>query len=146
MLNSLPVNMKLVFQELTLNLLMRMISGKRYFGGDIPEALEEGKRFRKIVDESFLFAGSSNLGDYLSFLNWLGVNGLEKKLFALREKRELFFQELIEQVRKLVKGDEVQNENKTMIEVLFTLQKSDPDYYTDEMIRDFVLVRSYILV
>ncbi|GJU52053.1 cytochrome P450 81E8-like protein [Tanacetum coccineum] len=140
MLNSLPVNMKFVFQELTLNLLMRMISGKRYFGGDIPEVLEEGKRFRKILDESFLLAGSSNLGDYLSFLSWLGVNGVEKKLIALREKREVFFQELIEQVRKLVKGDQVQNEKKTMIEVLFSLQKLDPDYYTDEMIRDFVLV------
>nr|GEU99432.1 cytochrome P450 81E8-like [Tanacetum cinerariifolium] len=64
MLNSLPANMKLVFQELTLNLLMRMISGKRYFGGDILEVLEEGKRFRKILDETFLLVGSSNLGDY----------------------------------------------------------------------------------
>nr|GEW57164.1 cytochrome P450 81E8-like [Tanacetum cinerariifolium] len=110
------------------------------FSGDIPEVLEAGKRFRKILDDSFLLAGSSNLGDYLSFLSWLGVNGFEKKLLALREKREVFFQELIEQVRKLVKADQVQHEKKTMIDVLFSLQKLNPDYYTDEMIRDFVLV------
>ncbi|GKC70003.1 cytochrome P450 81E8-like protein [Tanacetum coccineum] len=72
------------------------------------------------------------------------LNGVEKKLIALREKREVFFQELIEQVRKLVKGDQVQNEKKTMIEVLSSLQKLDPDYYTDEMIRDFVLASAII--
>ncbi|PWA70139.1 cytochrome P450 [Artemisia annua] len=59
MLNSSPVNMKLVFYEFTLNVMMRMISGKRYFGGDIPEVAEEGKRFKMILDEAFSLAGLS---------------------------------------------------------------------------------------
>ncbi|GJZ40846.1 cytochrome P450 81E8-like protein [Tanacetum coccineum] len=117
---------------------MRMISGKRYFGGDIPEVEAEGKRFREILDETFLLAGAANVGDYLPFLRWFGVNGLEKKLVALREKRDAFFQGLIEQLRKS-KGTEVGNKKKSMIEVLLSLQESDPKYYTDEMIRSFVL-------
>nr|GEX30089.1 cytochrome P450 81E8-like [Tanacetum cinerariifolium] len=136
---SSSVNLKSVFYELTLNVMMRMISGKRYFGGDIPEVEAEGKRFREILDETFLLAGAANVGDYLPFLRWFGVNGLEKKLVALREKRDAFFQGLIEQLRKS-KGTEVGNKKKTMIEVLLSLQESDPKYYTDEMIRSFVLV------
>lgn len=130
------MNVKSVFYELTLNVMMRMISGKRYFGGDIPAVEEEGKRFREILDETFLLAGAANVGDYLPFLSWFGVKGLEKKLIALQEKRDVFFQGLIEQLRKL-NGE---NKKKTMIEVLLSLQESDPQYYTDQMIRSLVLV------
>ncbi|KAL7616068.1 hypothetical protein Lser_V15G00896 [Lactuca serriola] len=133
---SSPVDLKSVFYELTLNVMMRMISGKRYFGGDIPEVEEEGKRFRAILSETFLLSVAANVGDYLPFLSWFGVKGLQNKLNALKEKRDVFFQGLIEHIRKS-KGE---NSKKTMIEVLLSLQESDPQYYTDEMIKSFVLV------
>ncbi|XP_022034064.1 cytochrome P450 81Q32-like [Helianthus annuus] len=139
--NSSPVNMKSAFYELTLNIMMRMISGKRYFGGDIVEVEEEGRRFRKILDEAFSLAGASNLGDYLPILSWFGVKGLEKKLLLLREKKDVFFQGLIEQLReKHVNEKNNKKKKKTMIEVLLSLQESDPEYYTDKMIRSFVLI------
>ncbi|KAD6119055.1 hypothetical protein E3N88_10326 [Mikania micrantha] len=70
---SSPVTVKFMFYELTLNVMMRMISGKRYFGGDNPELEEEGKRFRDMLDETFVLAGASNVGDYLPVLSWLGT-------------------------------------------------------------------------
>ncbi|KAJ9559785.1 hypothetical protein OSB04_004945 [Centaurea solstitialis] len=138
------VNMKSAFYEFTLNVMMRMISGKRYFGGDIPAVEEEGRRFREILNETFLLAGAANVGDYLPVLGWLGVKGLEKKLVRLQEKRDVFFQGLIEQLRK-TKGGESENKNKrkTMIELLLSSQQSDPEYYTDAMIRSFVLVSNF---
>ncbi|KAM0007373.1 putative isoflavone 3'-hydroxylase [Helianthus debilis subsp. tardiflorus] len=125
--------MKSALYELTLNIMMRMISGKRYFGGDIVEVEEEGRRFRKILDEAFSLAGASNLGDYLPILSWFGVKGLEKKLLLLREKKDVFFQGLIEQLREKHVNEEKNNnkKKKTMIEVLFSLQESDPEYYTE---------------
>ncbi|KAI3763019.1 hypothetical protein L1987_53466 [Smallanthus sonchifolius] len=137
--NSSPVTVKFAFYELTLNVMMRMISGKRYFGGDDPELEEEGKRFRRMLDETFVLAGASNVGDYLPVLSWLGVKGLEKKLVKLQEKRDVFFQGLIEQLRKS-KGTVGVNKRKTMIELLLSLQETEPEYYTDAMIRSFVLV------
>ncbi|KAL7616069.1 hypothetical protein Lser_V15G00895 [Lactuca serriola] len=133
--HSSAVDLKSVFYELTLNVMMRMISGKRYFGGDMAEVEEEGKRFRAILKETFLLSGAANVGDYLPFLSWFGVKGLQNKLIALKEQRDVFFQGLIEQLRK-PKGE---NKKKTMIELLLSLQESDPEYYTDEMIRSFVL-------
>lgn len=88
---KISVNVKSLFYELTLNVMMRMISGKIYFGGDIPAVEEEGKRFREILDQIFLLAGAANIGDYLRVLSWLGVKGLEKKFVELRKKRDVFF-------------------------------------------------------
>ncbi|KAJ0785695.1 putative oxidoreductase [Helianthus annuus] len=136
---SSQVKMKFAFYELTLNVMMRMISGKRYFGSDNLELEEEGRRFREILDESFVLAGASNVGDYLPVLSWLGVKSLEKKLIKLQDKRDVFFQGLIDQLRK-TKGAEDVNKRKTMIELLLSLQESEPEYYTDAMIRNFVLV------
>ncbi|KAI3737188.1 hypothetical protein L2E82_27183 [Cichorium intybus] len=136
--SSHPVTMKLVCYELTLNVMMMMIAGKRYFGGDNPELDEEGNRFREMLNETFILAGASNVGDYLPILSWFGVKGLEKRLIALQKKRDAFFQGLIEEVRKSKRND-ARNKRKTMIEVLLSLQESDPEYYTDAMIRNFVL-------
>nr|KAJ0228103.1 hypothetical protein LSAT_V11C100009840 [Lactuca sativa] len=119
----------------TLNVMMRMISGKRYFGDDTPEVEEEGKKIREILEESFLLSDAANVGDYLPILSCLGGKGLEKKLLALKEKRDVFFQGLIEQLRK-----SRDKKKKTMIEVLLSRQESDPNYYTDEMIRGLFMV------
>ncbi|KAI3737193.1 hypothetical protein L2E82_27188 [Cichorium intybus] len=139
--SSFPVDMKSVFYELTLNVIMRMISGKRYFGGDTPEVEEEGKRIREILQDNFLLASAANIGDYLPILSWFGLQGLEKKLIVLQGKRDAFFQGLIEQHRKS-EGGERENKKKTMIQVLLSLQESDPKYYTDGLIRSLVMVRS----
>lgn len=140
--SSSPVTMKNLFYELTLNVMMRMIAGKRYFGGDNPVLKQEGIRFREMLHETFILAGASNVGDYLPILSWFGVKGLEKRLIALQEKRDVFFQGIIDELRKSKGSDQTGNKRKTMIEVLLSLQESDPEYYTDALIRSFVLVRS----
>ncbi|CAI9281955.1 unnamed protein product [Lactuca saligna] len=133
---SSPVNFKSVLQEMTLNVLMRMISGKRYFGGDMKE---EGKQFQEIIKEAVLLSDTSNLGDHMPLMRWFGMKELERKMIILQKKRDAFLQGLIEQHRT-VDGIEPKNKKKnTMIEVLLQLQKTDPDYYTDEVIRSFVL-------
>ncbi|KAD4585625.1 hypothetical protein E3N88_23226 [Mikania micrantha] len=137
--NSSPVIVKSLFSEVMLNIMMRMISGKSYFGTDDRKTVEEGKRFQEIVDETTVLAGASNVSDYLPVLSWLGAKSLEKKLMALQEKRDVFFQGLIEQLRKS-RGTELANGRKTMIELLLSLQESEPEYYTDAMIRSFVMV------
>ncbi|KAF2283781.1 hypothetical protein GH714_015211 [Hevea brasiliensis] len=45
------VEMKSKFMELTYNIIMRMLSGKRYYGEDT-EGLEEARKFREIVEET----------------------------------------------------------------------------------------------
>ncbi|EEF52317.1 cytochrome P450 81Q32 [Ricinus communis] len=131
------VDMKSAFFELMLNVMMRMIAGKRYYGENV-EQVEEAKRFREIVRETFLAAGTSNMGDFLPLVAVVG--GQEKRLKELGKRRDGFIQDLIDEHRKRMAACSSEERNKTMIEVLLSLQESEPEYYTDETIKSLMLV------
>ncbi|GJV69133.1 ribonuclease H-like domain-containing protein [Tanacetum coccineum] len=94
--SSSLVNLKSVFNEFTLNLMMGLIIGKRYSDVDMEE---DGKRFQEIVKETFLIGNALNLRDHLPFLRWFGVNELENKLIALQKKRCTFDTRVIDRDR-----------------------------------------------
>ncbi|KAL5728519.1 hypothetical protein ACHQM5_001593 [Ranunculus cassubicifolius] len=131
------VNMRSTFFELTLNIMMMMIAGKRYYGEGV-EDLEETKEFQEMVSDTVLLGGASNIGDYLPVLRWLGVNGYEKRLRSLKGKRDACMRRLIEGRRKA--RSEGGEKNATLIDVLLSLQENEPDYYSDEMIQSLVWV------
>lgn len=137
----MQVNSMLV--DLTLNAVMRMVSGKRYYYGkdDIltDEEKEKAQRFQEIVEEVFCAMSASHIGDYLPVLRWLGVSKLEKQLMALQAKRDRFMQELVEEIRCSMKNSYEGKHKRNMIQVLISLQQTEPECYTDEMIRSIML-------
>lgn len=145
------VEMKSTFFELMLNVMMRMISGRRYYGENVKE-VEEVTTFREIVVETFRIGGATNIGEFLPFLRKIGFNGVEKEMQKLQEKREKFMKKLVEEHRREgsheKSGDAVVDEgkkNKTLIQVLLSLQEAEPEYYQDVTIRSIMLVNSLTL-
>lgn len=138
------VDMKSMFFELMLNVMMRTIAGKRYYGENV-EDIEEATRFREMVEETFRIGGATNVGDFLPALKLL-VRKLEKSLLVLQQKRDEFMQGLIKGCRKRMEKDgtvtdsEIEGKKKSLIEVLLTLQEKEPEYYKDEIIRSLMLV------
>lgn len=112
------------------------------------EEVEEAKTFREIVTDTFRIGGASNIGEFLPFLRKIGFKGVEKELQELQRKRDTFMQSLIEQHRKETRSEEDPNseggKNKTLIQVLLSLQETEPDYYKDVTIRSFMLVSSSV--
>ncbi|PIA33012.1 hypothetical protein AQUCO_04200037v1 [Aquilegia coerulea] len=138
--NFRKVEFKTMFFELTLNVLMRMIAGKRYYGENLMGHLDEAKRFQAIVTESFNLIGMPNLADFLPFLRRFDIQGLEKRMVKSGKDRDSFMQKLIDEHREnkhTTTNDNVQ-EKKTMIHVLLLQQKTDPEYYTDEIIKGII--------
>ncbi|XAR48395.1 Isoflavone 2'-hydroxylase [Bertholletia excelsa] len=134
------VNMKEAFFELTLNNMMRMIAGKRYYGDNVEE-LEEARRFKEIVRETFRLSGATNVGDFVPVLKWIGVTGLDRRLRALQKKRDEFMQDLILEHRIRRRSESsCGEESRTMVDVLLSLQEDEPDYYQDEIIRGMMQV------
>ncbi|XP_031267282.1 cytochrome P450 81Q32-like [Pistacia vera] len=133
------VNMKSMFFEMTLNVMMRMIAGKRYYGENIAE-LEEAKKFKEILTETFRLSGATNIVDFLPFLKWAGSNKVEKSLVILQRKRDKFMQDLIEEHRHIRNSFASPERSKTMIDVLLSLQENEPEYYTDNIIRGMMQV------
>ncbi|PON49939.1 Cytochrome P [Parasponia andersonii] len=123
-----------MLSELTFNIIMRMVAGKRYYGDDVTDE-EEARQFREILKEIFENGGAGNPGDFLPILNWIG--GFEKRLQRLSKRTDLFLQGLIEEHRGKAKNDD--EPRNTMIDHLLSLQESQPDYYTDQIIKGFVL-------
>ncbi|KAL7259614.1 hypothetical protein ACSBR1_005493 [Camellia fascicularis] len=126
------IELKSKFSELTFNNIMRMIAGKRYYGDD--EELsnnEEAKEFREIVRQAFLYAGASYPGDFLPVLRWIDYQSFEKNLGRLYKKMDAFLQGLIDEHRR-------HKSKNTMIDHLLSLQESQPEYYTDEIIKGLI--------
>ncbi|CAI9775430.1 unnamed protein product [Fraxinus pennsylvanica] len=132
------VDMKIMFFELIAIVMMRMIAGKRYYCENVVE-VEEAKKIREITIEVSRIIGASNMEYYLPVLKLLGVGGAKKKPMILQ-----FLQELVEECKGSANGgsNNLDNSgtNKTMIEVLLTLQEKEPEYYTDGIIRSLMLV------
>ncbi|KAL2455740.1 Cytochrome [Forsythia ovata] len=125
------VELKSLFSELSFNIIMRMVAGKRYFGED--EDSEEAKHFRELIDQAFELGVASNPGDFIPFLRWIDYKGYEKNLASLSKKMDAFLQGLIDEHRHN------KNEN-TMIDHLLSLQASQPEYYTDTIIKGVMMV------
>lgn len=125
------VELKSKFSELSFNIIMRMVAGKRYFGQEVDD--DEAKLFRTLINETFQLSGASNPGDFVPFLRWIDYQNYEKKVSGLSQRMDKFLQGLIEESR--------QNKNRvTMIDHLVSLQESDPGYYTDQIIKGMIMV------
>ncbi|KAL1546910.1 cytochrome P450 81Q32-like [Salvia divinorum] len=130
------VEMKSAFFETTVNVMMMMIGGKRYYG-DVSGDSEERLRFKEIVAEIAGLSGATNIGDFVPILRWIGMDKIEHTLRKLLVKRDNFMQDLIEEHRN-IKSEK--QRNSTLIDVLLSLQENDPQSYNDQIIRGMVQV------
>ncbi|KAK2657562.1 hypothetical protein Ddye_010614 [Dipteronia dyeriana] len=130
------VELKTMFSELTFNIMMRMIAGKRYYGDDVEDE-EEARRFRKIMKEAVSYGGASNPGDFLPILNWIDGGDFKNKVVSLSKRIDEFLQGLIDEHRNKQAGLE---STDNMIDHLLSLQESQPEYYTDQIIKGLILV------
>ncbi|KAG8474532.1 hypothetical protein CXB51_031376 [Gossypium anomalum] len=126
------VELKSMLSDLTFNNIMRMLAGKRYYGDEVTNE-EEAREFRELMVEVAKNSGTGNPADYLPVLNWFGL-GFEGKLKKLGKRLDGFLQKLVDDHRsnKL--------KNNSMIDHLLSMQESDPLYYTDEIIKGFIMV------
>ncbi|KAB1207046.1 Isoflavone 2'-hydroxylase [Morella rubra] len=108
------VELKSIFSELTFNIIMRMVAGKRYYayGGEVKEE-EKAKEFREIILEVFENSGASNPAEYVSVLRLIDYKGLEKKIRKLGKRSDAFLQGLS--------------------------MRRGPEYYSDQIIKGLVM-------
>ncbi|KAL6224885.1 hypothetical protein ACLB2K_003740 [Fragaria x ananassa] len=79
--NFSKVEMKSMFNELSFNIIMTMVTGKRYYGDDIDDSdKEDATKFREIMTAVFTYGSASNPADIFPVLKWVGINGHEKKM------------------------------------------------------------------
>ncbi|KAJ6835321.1 isoflavone 3'-hydroxylase [Iris pallida] len=124
------VELKSRLFQFALNSLMRMIVGDRHRGKSYEE-------FLKKVEEHLSLLGVSNVGDFLPLLGWVDTQGVKKKAMRVHKYMDTFLQGLIDELRH--ESDNEETKEKTMIKVLLSLQKSEPDCYTDQIIKSQIM-------
>ncbi|KAK8918547.1 Isoflavone 2'-hydroxylase [Platanthera zijinensis] len=126
--------------DLSLNLILKMVAGKRPTG--------RAEELREIIRESFELSGATNLADFIPALRLFDYKGLERRLIRLQGKRDDFMQELVDDRRREVglpeniiiegAGGELNGGRRCVIDELLSLQRRDPAQYTDELIKGIV--------
>ncbi|XP_059641258.1 cytochrome P450 81Q32-like [Cornus florida] len=127
------VELKTKLSELSFNITMTMIAGKRYFGEDVTDDnYEEAKQFRELIKEVFKYGGANNPADFLPALRWIDYQNAEKNLVRISKKMDACLQDLIDEHRR-------RKSKVTMIDHLLSLQESQPEYYTDQIIKGLIM-------
>ncbi|CAH8315370.1 unnamed protein product [Eruca vesicaria subsp. sativa] len=121
------VEMKPLITNLTSNNIIRMVAGKRYYG----EETQEAKSVRQLVAEVVNAAGAGNPADYLSVVRWFTT--FEKRMKNLGKRCDAFLQRIVDEKR----ADKEKGES--MMDRLLSLQETQPDYYTDDIIKGLIL-------
>lgn len=133
------VELKSMVKELTLNITMRMVAGKRYYGEEAAKS-SEARTFQAIVDELFEFTLSSYPADFLPILKYIDIQGFMKRAKKLITRVDSFWQGLIDEHRRgEISNEEMEN---CMVAHFLKLQESQPEYYTDDIIKGLILVSS----
>ncbi|KAG6780161.1 hypothetical protein POTOM_013015 [Populus tomentosa] len=129
--NYAKVELRSMLFDLTSNIIMRMVAGKRYYGVDVKE-IEEARIFREIMEEFFACISMINVGDLIPMLQWVDIRGHLKKLDRLSKKIDVFLQGLVDEHRD-------DRDRNTMINRFLALQEEQPEYYTDDIIKGHIL-------
>ncbi|KAK1679425.1 hypothetical protein QYE76_040273 [Lolium multiflorum] len=124
--------------ELSLSVLMEPIANTKATRSEADADTDmsvEAQEFRKVMDDINPHVGLANLWEYLPVMRWLDVSGIKNKLRAAVTRRDAFLQRLIDAERRKLDDGGSEDWGKSMIAVMFTLQKKEPNVYTDTMIR-----------
>ncbi|KAF9622002.1 hypothetical protein IFM89_029222 [Coptis chinensis] len=135
------IDVRSMLFDLTVNIMMRIVVGRPCYGENM--GIEEKSRMREFLKETFVPNMALNLGDiYPVFRRFFSFVGLDKKLVKLQSTREEFLQGLIEETRIKRVNDSIDGEKNrtTVTDGLLSLQKMEPDYYSDDAIQGIISI------
>nr|BAN19900.1 cytochrome P450 [Echinochloa phyllopogon] len=145
------VELKRRLFELSHSVLMEIIAHTRNtYSDDADEDMSKEAREMKDIQGAIVpLVGVANLWDYLPLLRWLDVYGVKRKITDVVNRRNTFVYNMIDAERHKLKQLECKNgqgegdiddsdEKKSMIGVMLSLQKTEPDVYTDAFINALV--------
>ncbi|OEL20514.1 Isoflavone 2'-hydroxylase [Dichanthelium oligosanthes] len=132
------VELKRRLFDLILGALMEAVAGTRTSRDEADaDTSPEAREFKETLDAMAPLVGAANTWDYFPVLRWLDVFGVKRKIMAAVRRRDAFLQRLIDAERRRMDEDECsgrESEKESMIAVLLSLQKSEPEIYTDTVI------------
>ncbi|AES74569.1 cytochrome P450 family 82 protein [Medicago truncatula] len=88
------------FQQLTLNMVLRMVVGKRCFGEVEERNKEEAAEILENIRDFMRLIGTFTVGDAVPFLRWLDLGGHEKEMKKCAKKFDIMLSKWLEEHRE----------------------------------------------
>ncbi|KAK1554482.1 hypothetical protein Q3G72_012857 [Acer saccharum] len=117
--NKVLVDMKRWFGDVTLNVILKLIVGKRLRGS-------EG--WKEELTNFFEWSGKFLVSDALPFLRWLDIGGDEKSMKETAKKLDMVVQGWLEEHKKKRASGEAK-EDEDFMDVMITILQDDPQLF-----------------
>ncbi|QHO43567.1 hypothetical protein HN873_016966 [Arachis hypogaea] len=123
------VEMKEWFSRLTFNTVLRMIAGKRYFGGATADAVpaaggeEKAKKCLKLIKDFMHLLGLFTVGDAIPTLRWMDFGGHERAMKKTAKELDSVLSEWLEE-HKINFGKKASSERDFMDVMISILGES----------------------
>ncbi|XP_038716474.1 cytochrome P450 CYP82D47-like [Tripterygium wilfordii] len=119
--NQVLVDMKRWFGDVTLNVIFRIIVGKRYSGDG-----QESGGWKLVLREFIELSGKFVVSDALPFLRWLDLGGDEKAMKRIAKELDYVFEEWLEEHKKKRSSGERVDE-KDFMDVMLSVLDDEND-------------------
>ncbi|KAH7652461.1 Isoflavone 2'-hydroxylase protein [Dioscorea alata] len=140
--SSGEVELKARLFEMGHNSMSKIVFGKRYYGENLDGEVDVANQFKDIMHEAIDLVFSFNPRDFFPALGWLDLLGVERRMKRLLPRLDGFITEIIEEQRRrrseaVNAGREAEETN--LLDVMLSMQETDPEMYTDEHIKGHIL-------
>uniref|UniRef100_A0A0D9WQK5 Uncharacterized protein n=1 Tax=Leersia perrieri TaxID=77586 RepID=A0A0D9WQK5_9ORYZ len=131
------VVLKDYLSTVSLNVITRMVMGKKYLDKDAAAgAVTTPEEFKSMLDELFLLNGVLNIGDYIPWLNWMDLQGYIKRMKRLSKMFDRFLEHVVDEHNERRRREGESFVAKDMVDVL--LQFADDPNLEVKLKRDGV--------
>ncbi|KAL7594358.1 hypothetical protein Lser_V15G31156 [Lactuca serriola] len=131
--NFTRVGLRSRVQDMSFNIIMRIVSGKRSFDPEIHD-LKEALNFHDMITGISKAPRVPFRTDLLPFLKWIDFQGMKRTLLRLKVKKEASSEDFLD---KYWKKDGVSN--KQMIDAMLSLQEAQHENYSDQIVKGILL-------
>ncbi|PON99151.1 Cytochrome P450, E-class, group I [Trema orientale] len=123
--DHVSIEMKTWIGDINLNVSLRLVAGKRYFGVESSDDEKEARRCKEAMREFFHLTGLFLVGDAIPFLRWLDFGGHEKAMREIQKELECLAEEWLVEHRRRRDSGEFHGENDFMDVMMSILESSD---------------------
>ncbi|KAL3639915.1 Flavonoid-6-hydroxylase [Castilleja foliolosa] len=128
------VDMKKWLGDLNLNVVVRVVAGKRFCGGDE----DETRRCKEVFRDFFHLAGKFVPADALPYLRWLDIGGHEKKMKETAKELDIIVDRWLAEHRKENERSGEDKKPRDFMDVMLSLAdraQLDSEYDSDTIIK-----------
>jgi hypothetical protein len=146
-----PIELKQLFGEVSSNIVLPMLVGKRYFGATSVIDKEEADRCIKTLKEMLRLVGVFTVGDALPFLKWFDFGGHVKAMKKTSKEMDKILGDLLEdhrRNRKTSNEKDVDPSHQDFMDVMLSLLdgSSIEGFDCDTIIKATILVCIYVYI